>query len=118
MSILINDPVLSVIWTQIQAEIERAAAKHPRYPTDPLRRTAIMVEEAGEAIQAALDLTRDWAINTTGLTSEQTADKMRRIVDDARYKLFDETVQTAAMAIRLLVAMVNDREPGRDKILS
>jgi len=40
---------------QIFRELGAAEEKHPGWPTDVVHATAIMVEEAGEAMQAALD---------------------------------------------------------------
>lgn len=105
MSILINDPVLADVWKYLCAEYEEANRKHPNYPKDALRRTAIMCEEAGEALQAALDLTRG-------------ADHGHHDLARADDRLFNETIQTGAMAIALLVAMINDRRVKREKILS
>ena len=76
------------ILVDIEVEIEIAAQRHPNYPDDPLRRVALMCEEAGEALQAALDLTR--------------LDEPDRLLRD---HLRHEVVHTAAMAIKLLHAM-------------
>lgn len=86
----------------VMQEINRSCAKHPRYPADPLRRTAIMVEEAGEAIKDALDLTRSRVVTSM------------REDDDLRTRLRHEVVQTAAMAIKMLVAM-NREDEARGK---
>lgn len=37
-------------------ELRMAEKKHPGWPEDPIHGVAIMIEEAGEAMQAALDL--------------------------------------------------------------
>ena len=37
-------------------EVSKAEKKFPLFPTDPIHMTSIMVEEAGESMQAALDL--------------------------------------------------------------
>jgi hypothetical protein len=39
----------------ILAELDRARAKHPKWPADRIHQAAIIGEEAGEALQAALD---------------------------------------------------------------
>ena len=66
----------------ILIELDYAKSKHPLYPTDPVHAIAIMAEEAGEAQQAAHDLTY----------GGKHADK-----------LFNEIIQTGAMAIRALI---------------
>lgn len=38
----------------IAHEMERAERKHPNWPTDPIHAAAIVAEEAGECVQAAL----------------------------------------------------------------
>ena len=78
------------IIMDIESELERGKLLHPNYPTDPLRRTAIMCEEAGEALREALDL-----------TNPNSSYNNKR---DLRH----ETIQTAAMAIRLLQAMMSE----------
>lgn len=98
-----TDPkILRAVWSDVMDEIQRSVTKHPFYPTDPLRRTAIMMEEAGEAIQAALDLTR------TTPDARQSALPDLRIKD--RHRLYEETVQTAAMCIKLLASMKMEKQ--------
>lgn len=41
----------------ILAEVDRAEKKHTRWPDDIIHACGIVVEEAGESIQAALDYT-------------------------------------------------------------
>lgn len=89
------------VMPKVWEELKRANELHPDYPSDHLRRTAIMVEEAGEAIRAALDLTRD---TTSG------PDRSTKWYAEARANLRAELMQTAAMAIRQLVAMEQDAE--------
>jgi hypothetical protein len=87
------------IIDQIKTELVRSAQLHPNYPVnDLLRCAAITVEEAGEVIQAALDATNPRA----------TADAHNKALDN----LYKENVQTAAMAIKHLLALrgVNMKE--------
>lgn len=92
MSALINDPILAEIWKDVEHEIERANFVHPNYPSDPVRRTAIVCEEAGEAIQAALDLTRG-------------KDHLHHDLGGAKVRLVNELTQTAAACINQLRVM-------------
>lgn len=94
MSVLINDLGAGEAVKLILAEL--SATNHRVYPIDSLRRTALMCEEAGEALKAAIDVTRPGGY---GLGQEQFHQE----------RLFKETIQTGAMAIRLLVAMIQER---------
>ena len=71
-------------------ELERAEKKHPDWPKDPVDQTAIMMEEAGESIQAALD----WKY-------EQGDPQL----------LIDEVVQTGAMCLRILKGLDKNWKP-------
>lgn len=66
----------------ILAELQRAEKLHPSWPSDVVHSTAIVVEEAGEAMRAALQCHYDG-----------------EPLDDLRTEL----VQTGAMAIRALL---------------
>jgi NTP pyrophosphatase (non-canonical NTP hydrolase) len=66
----------------IMHELRMAEKKHPGWPDDPIHGVAIMIEEAGEAMQAALDL---------HYRNAPVAD------------LRKELAQTGAMAIRALL---------------
>ena len=70
--------------TIILAELRRAEAKYPGWPTDLIHQVAIMQEESGEAIRAALNHVYH---------GEQLADVRA------------ELVQTAAMCLRCLKNM-------------
>lgn len=65
----------------IMAELERAEKIHPAWPTDLVKASAILAEEAGETLRAA-----------------NTFDEIR----SGKKEIITEAVQTAAMAIRLL----------------
>lgn len=97
MSLLVNDIPEAEAIALILDELSRSRKQHPVYPDDPLRRTAIMCEESGEALKEAVDLTRTTPVPTLG-------DQLR-----SRNQLFQETVQTGAMAVKLLVAMIKER---------
>ena len=63
-------------------ELKLAEEKHPGWPDDLIHGVAIMIEEAGEAMQAALDVTY----------AKGDIEKLRT-----------ELAQTAAMALRALI---------------
>lgn len=88
------------IIADIEVELDVAEKLHPNYPNDPLRRVAIVGEEAGESLRAALDLTR-------GYHCPSESARIRR-------HLQMELTQTAAMAIRALIAFGDDGRPQRD----
>ncbi len=66
----------------ILEELQKAEKKHPHWPKDKIHAVGIMVEEAGESMQAALDFTY----------SGGEIEKLRH-----------ELVQTGAMAVRALM---------------
>lgn len=68
---------------QVLSEIERAVAKFPTWPTDPLHALAVLGEEFGELTKATLQLTYE--------PDKTNMDELRA-----------EAVQTAAMALRFL----------------
>lgn len=68
--------------SDIVDELQRAEMKHPGWPTDKIHACAVMVAEAGEAMDAALDCVYD-------------------DVDVGKIKA--ELVQTGAMCVRALM---------------
>ena len=66
---------------EIYKELKRAETKHPNWPTDPLYKASIVMEEAGEVIRAANQLVME-----------------NGHIEDLRTEL----IQTAAVAIRML----------------
>lgn len=70
--------------TEMLQELERARLLHPLWPTDPIHQVAIMAEESGEAVRAALRMVYE------GGSIEN---------------LRTELIQTGAMVMRCLVEM-------------
>lgn len=90
----ISRAALNSTFHFIAEEVARANAAHPTYPTDPLRRVALVCEESGEALKAALDLTRP---STPLAAIAYKRDEMRT-----------ELLHTAALAVRALIAMADE----------
>jgi hypothetical protein len=74
-----------IALSMVENEIDLAELKHPGWPTDIVHAVAIMMEEAGEAMQAALDV---------------------YYKDGDREQLKKELAQTGAMAMRCLLHLV------------
>lgn len=72
-------------------ELHRAKAKWPDWVNDPIHAAGVLVEEAGETMQAALDLTYS---------------------DGGLEDMAVEAAQTGAMAIRL-IANLSNTEPHK-----
>lgn len=75
----------SDVVADIFEELRKAEAKFPGWPDDPVHGAAILVEEAGELMQAALDFYYH---------RSATPEKMHK-----------EAAQTGAMAVRFLLAL-------------
>lgn len=75
---------LDFILSDILDELHRAKAKFPEWPTDPIHCAAIVGEESGELLRAALQ----WKYENGILDS-----------------LHEESVQTAAMSIRFITQL-------------
>lgn len=71
---------------EVLHEIDAAAQKFPSWPTDPLHALAVLGEEYGELTKAML---------------QHTYEPQKSSLDDVRM----EAIQTAAMAIRLLMSL-------------
>lgn len=71
----------------IEVELDLALEKWPDWPADPIHAAAVVAEEAGELVQAALDAT-------------YSADS-----DLENTKLQTEAAQVGAMAIRMLMGI-------------
>lgn len=71
---------------QVLAELDRAVAKFPTWPTDPLHAAAVLGEEFGELTKAVLQFTYE--------PHKTSADEIR-----------EEAIQTAAMALRFVFSL-------------
>lgn len=77
----------------IFAELRKAEAKFPGWPNDPVHGAAVVGEEFGELLQAALDL---YYGREQGLE-----------------KILKEATQTAAVAIRMVVWIMDQKKEKR-----
>lgn len=93
MSVMINDSTLCSVWQMIEAE--RYRTKDRPFPTDPLRRAGIVLEEAAEVHKEAMAMGRTWRHPPEAIAQ-------------FRANMFEEAVQTAAATINLLVAMFEE----------
>lgn len=92
------------ILAAVRAEIERATARWPGWPDDPVHAAAIVAEEAGELVQASIDFS--YSLPDCAITGRN-----RRRVAYANMRT--EAIQTAAMAIRFLRGMDDyERRPS------
>ncbi|HEX4918029.1 MAG TPA: hypothetical protein VFV43_09055, partial [Limnobacter sp.] len=80
-AVAVNELMASVL-----AEVAKATAKFPTWPTDPLHAVAVLGEEFGELTKAVL---------------QHTYEPHKSTAEDVR----TEAVQTAAMAIRFLMSL-------------
>lgn len=91
MAIMINDPFLSKIYSDVIAEIARSEVKHPDYPLDHLRRTAITTEEM---LEATLNIVRN-------------ALQVARVGNEDRYATIEdlrkELIHASAMCLKQLI---------------
>lgn len=74
------------IQHEVFDEIERAIAKFPTWPTDPLHAVAVLGEEFGELVKATL---------------QAVYEPHKSTMADVR----EEAIQTAAMALRFLASL-------------
>lgn len=100
MSALINDPVLATIFTDIQVELGRSKALHPNYPTDTLRRGAIVNEELAEVMVEVVAV-RSMKLQHTLMGATRVDQHANHTMADVRKEL----IQTAAMCVKFLEAI-------------
>lgn len=74
------------IMEEVRAELDRAIAKFPTWPTDPLHALAVLGEEYGELTKATL---------------QAVYEPHKSSMKDVRA----EAIQTAAMALRFLASL-------------
>ena len=100
MSVIINDPILAEVWKDIHEALEHSIRKHPHYPADPLRRTAITLEEVLEVIHELVLCAEN--LTKCGLQVARVGnDEKPRTVDDLRKEL----LHAGAMVVKQLAAM-------------
>lgn len=81
---------------QVIAELARATAKFPTWPTDPLHALAVVGEEYGELQKAVL---------------QHVYEPSKAV---SRQDIREEAIQTAAMALRFAVSLsLYEYEPGQ-----
>lgn len=78
--------VVPSVFAEVQAELERAMAKFPTWPTDPLHAVAVLGEEFGELTKDVLQ-----SVYEPHKTSRENVQK--------------EAIQTAAMALRFIASL-------------
>jgi hypothetical protein len=76
------EPIPEYVMAAIIEELNRATSKFPKWPSDPIHASSIVVEEAGELARAALKYTYE---------------------DGDPNEMWGEAVQTAVTAIRFLM---------------
>lgn len=74
------------ISAEVVSELERAIAKFPTWPSDPLHAVGVLGEEYGELVKAVL---------------QHTYEPHKSTVADVR----GEAIQTAAMALRFAASL-------------
>lgn len=92
----VNPASTARVFSLVLGELKRTEMR--QLPADPLRRCALVAEEAGEVLSEALDLTRPY---TGPVQVGGTA---------ARHRMRTELVQCASMAITVLAAMAREDE--------
>jgi hypothetical protein len=110
------NPKLSMVLTLIINEVMQAEQKHPIWPTDPLRQTAVVSEEASELLQAQLSLIEgDEALerDIPNLTAEQYLERDKAL-EDLNQQIIIEAAQTGAMAIRFLMNRLEEIDDDGD----
>ena len=84
-------PAVKRALISLSCELDRALVKYPVWPIDHIHQAAIVVEEAGELIQAALQ---------------------HKFEDKPFQAIQKEAIHTGAMAVRFLVTAKNQDNDG------
>lgn len=85
---------LGMIFSDVLAEVHRATAKFPKWPTDPIHAIGVVQEEAGELQKEVLQMCYEPHKSSKAAVKE-------------------EAVQLAAMALRFLLSLESyDYKPG------
>jgi NTP pyrophosphatase (non-canonical NTP hydrolase) len=84
------------VTDEVLNELDRATAKFPTWPTDPLHAIAVLGEEFGELTKAMLQFTYE--------PHKTNLDEIKK-----------EAIQTAAMALRLVMSLDQYEYKGCDQ---
>lgn len=102
-ALLLRQQRLRGIFDRVLREIDRAEKLHPDWPVDLLRQCVVVSEEAGESLQAGLNLVERIEYNGKHPHARLDVTALQTALDE-------EMIQTAAMAIRFLYnRSVSDR---------
>jgi hypothetical protein len=88
LKLKVGSPEMAAAIIMVLTEMERAIHQHPKWPTDNVKRAAIVLEESGELIREA-----------------NRIDEGVGSLDELK----NECIQTAAMCFRMLDALAEDR---------
>ena len=89
-----RDDLISVVISLVMQEVGRAERQYPEWPDDIIHRAAIMAEESGEAVKAALDVCYS---------------------NGSQEDYIQELIQTAAMCIRNLIELWKDERQTKGR---
>ncbi len=88
----VDDPRFLLAVSKVHDALNAAERKHPRYDFTTLRKVAIIVEEAGEALQASLDMLEDMESGRYNVLNADFIDAIHH-----------EVAQCGAMCVRFLM---------------
>lgn len=96
---LLREQRLRSIYEDILTQLRKAEEKHPKWPSDPIRQIAVVIEEAGETLQAVLNLVeyREKFAEGQLFTDEEFA-----TYKELEAKIEKEALHTGAMVFRFL----------------
>lgn len=108
MAQMINDPQIGHAVKSILEELKRGDEIHGAFPTDHGRRLAIVVEEALEVTQCALEMDRWDKVSLGGMTQEEMNARVYEVATSRYIDLHAELTQLGATVIRYLIGLEAD----------